>query len=41
MAPDVLSAIVDRMPERYHLPMQVMFGGQLRLGELVALERGD
>ncbi|MDR5692102.1 site-specific integrase [Agromyces indicus] len=41
MAPDVLSAIVDRMPERYHLPMQAMFGGHLRLGELVALERGD
>lgn len=41
MAPDVLAAIVDQMPQHYHLPLRVMFGGHLRLGELVALERGD
>lgn len=41
MAPDVLAAIVERMPAQYHLPLRVMFGGHLRLGELTALERGD
>ncbi|WP_194385235.1 site-specific integrase [Microbacterium luteum] len=41
MAPDVLSAIVEKMPERYHLPIRAMFGAHLRLGELVALQRGD
>lgn len=41
MAPEVLSAIVERMPAQYHLPIRAMFGAHLRLGELVALQRGD
>lgn len=41
MSPDVLSAIVEQMPEHYDLPMRTMFGAHLRLGELVALQRGD
>ncbi|MGE0300864.1 MAG: tyrosine-type recombinase/integrase [Candidatus Nanopelagicales bacterium] len=41
LAPDQLAAIVGAMPEEYHLPIQVMLGAHLRLGELVALERGD
>lgn len=41
MTPDVLAAIVEQMPEHYHLPIRVMFGAHLRLGELVALRRDD
>jgi len=29
------------MPEHYAAPLRVMFGGHLRLGELVALQRAD
>ena len=41
LAPDVLANIVDAMPQHYQTPMRVMFGAHLRLGELIALERGD
>lgn len=41
MTPDALAAIVSAMPEQWTLPIRVMFGAHLRLGELVALQRGD
>ena len=41
LSPDALAAIVDAMPEKWHLPVRVAFGAHLRVGELVALQRGD
>jgi integrase len=41
LAPEALGVIVEGMPEWSHLPIRVMFGGHLRLGELVALQRRD
>lgn len=41
MSPEDLAAIVNAMPEQWTLPIHVMFGAHLRLGELVALQRGD
>lgn len=41
LSPDVLATIVAAMPEHYAAPLRVMFGAHLRLGELVALRRGD
>ena len=41
LTPQVLGVIVDGMPAWAHLPIRVMFGAHLRLGELVALQRGD
>lgn len=41
LAPEALGVIVEGMPEWSHLPIRVMFGGHLRLGELVALPRRD
>jgi integrase len=37
----MLDTIVSAMPEQWTLPVRVMFGAHLRLGELVALQRGD
>ncbi len=41
MTPEALAAIVNAMPEQWTLPIRVMFGAHLRVGELVALQRGD
>ena len=41
MTPEALAAIVNAMPEQWTLPVRVMFGAHLRVGELVALQRGD
>lgn len=41
MSPEVLAQIVESMPEHYRVPMHVMFGAHLRLGELAGLQRGD
>jgi integrase len=41
MPPEVLDSIIARMPDHYDVPMRLMFGAHLRLGEMVALERGD
>ncbi|MBS1673882.1 MAG: site-specific integrase [Actinobacteria bacterium] len=41
MAPEVLDAIVTAMPVQWMLPIRVMFGAHLRVGELVALQRSD
>lgn len=41
LSPETLGAIVTAMPEQWALPIRVMFGAHLRLGELVALQRGD
>lgn len=41
LTPDMLGVIVEEMPEQWALPIRVMFGAHLRLGELVALQRGD
>lgn len=38
---EMLDTIVSAMPEQWTLPIRVMFGAHLRLGELVALQRGD
>ncbi|GAA3013642.1 site-specific integrase [Microbacterium aurantiacum] len=38
---EMLDTIVSTMPEQWTLPIRVMFGAHLRLGELVALQRGD
>ncbi|MGV9194063.1 tyrosine-type recombinase/integrase [Microbacterium sp. MC2] len=41
LSPESLAAIVAAMPEKWHLPVRVAFGAHLRVGELVALQRGD
>src|SRR5690606_38853090 len=41
MTPEALAAIVNAMPGQWALPIRVMFGAHLRVGELVALQRGD
>lgn len=41
LAPDVLARIVEAMPTQYRMPLHTMFGAHLRLGELLALQRGD
>lgn len=41
MSPEMLGTIVEEMPEQWTLPIRVMFGAHLRVGELVALQRGD
>lgn len=41
MTPDALAAIVEAMPGQWTLPVRVMFGAHLRIGEVVALRRGD
>lgn len=41
MPPETLAAIVADMPPHYAVPLQTMFGAHLRLGELIALQRGD
>lgn len=41
LSPDALGTIVNAMPAQWTLPIRVMFGAHLRLGELVALQRGD
>lgn len=41
MTPDALAAIVEAMPRQWTLPVRVMFGAHLRIGEVVALRRGD
>lgn len=41
MSPEMLGTIVEAMPEQWTLPIRVMFGAHLSVGELVALQRGD
>ncbi|WP_197517312.1 tyrosine-type recombinase/integrase [Microbacterium karelineae] len=41
LSPETLARIVDAMPAWYHAPLRVKFGAHLRLGELLALQRGD
>ncbi|MRH29928.1 tyrosine-type recombinase/integrase [Microbacterium sp. SYP-A9085] len=41
MDPHALAEIVAAMPGHYALAVRVMFGGHLRLGELLALQRAD
>ncbi|MFJ6428903.1 tyrosine-type recombinase/integrase [Microbacterium maritypicum] len=41
LSPEALADIVAALPEKWHLPVRVAFGAHLRLGELVALQRGD
>lgn len=41
LSPEALGTIVSAMPEQWTLPVRVMFGAHLRVGELVALQRGD
>lgn len=41
LSPETLGTVVTAMPEQWALPIRVMFGAHLRLGELVALQRGD
>lgn len=41
LSPDDLSRILGEMPSKWHLPIRVMFGAHLRLGELVGLQRRD
>jgi integrase len=41
LSPEQLAVIAKAMPEVYDTPLRVMLGAHLRLGELVALQRGD
>lgn len=41
MSAEDLGRIVAAMPAKWHLPIRVMFGAHLRLGELLALQRRD
>jgi integrase len=38
---DQVEALIAAMPERFRLPCTLVFWAQLRLGELLGLERGD
>lgn len=41
LSPDDLARIVAQMPQKWRLPLGVMFGAHLRLGELLGLQRRD
>ncbi|TFC26880.1 site-specific integrase [Cryobacterium sp. TMT1-3] len=41
LSPDQLALIVAAMPDRFDVPLRVMLGAHLRLGELIGLQRGD
>lgn len=41
LAPETMAKIVGAMPAWYSVPLHLMFGAHLRLGELLALQRGD
>lgn len=41
LSPDDLAQILSHMPTKWHLPILVMHGAALRLGELLGLQRRD